>query len=111
MSLSRQSVAPEWKALLSREPLHFEHTVQDEAAGLPWAKAKIQARLSHRLSCPVPCYTGVDAGLHDAAETHDLLLQEAAWARTDVMAHHSHASCLINRFCRRVWYWLCMATC
>ena len=35
-------MAPEWKALLARDPLHFEHTVQDEAAGLPWAKAKIQ---------------------------------------------------------------------
>ena len=42
----RPTVAPEWKALLSREPLHFEHTVQDEAAGLPWAKAKIQVLTS-----------------------------------------------------------------
>ncbi|KAK9796713.1 hypothetical protein WJX73_010097 [Symbiochloris irregularis] len=41
-AVSRPESGSEWKVLLSREPMHFEHSVVDDGAGQPSGKARMQ---------------------------------------------------------------------
>ena len=45
---TRDAIGAEWQLLLCPEQLDFRHTLEDEAPGMPWARAKFQVRCTSR---------------------------------------------------------------
>lgn len=48
---THDAVGAEWQLLLCPEQLDFRHTLEDEAPGMPWARAKFQVGCSSRAHC------------------------------------------------------------
>ena len=93
----RPELGSEWKVLLSREPMHFEHAVTDDGAGLPWAKARLQVQLAVR---------SVDYLMHassiQSATVHRKPMQAVAQAnKTHITLHVLHLRSVCSR--PRIW--------
>ena len=48
---THDAIGAEWQLLLCPEQLDFRHTLEDEAPGMPWARAKFQVGCTSRGDC------------------------------------------------------------